>query len=188
MTNDDKQKFASQLAGVYSLYGKELSDVVIAIWWRSMERFDVDAVVDAFSRHVLSPDTGKFLPRPADIAGLIQGGTEDSSLKAWTELERAIRTIGAYQSVEFADAITGHVIQDMGGWQEMCRTTEKDLPFRKNEFVKRYSSYKRSGKELPSITHKGISELHNDAEGLENKKATWRQIGASDRKRLSHDR
>lgn len=161
MTRDDALRFRQLVNGVCSFYGKEVSEFQLDVWWTALRTLDYEAVKDAFNRHLLNPDNGQFMPKPADVVKLIGGGTADRALVAWTKLDLAVRNIGPQATVVFDDPIIHQVVDDMGGWTAMGEKTEKDWPFAKNEFVQRYRSY-ATGR-LASYPAKliGYAEAHN---------------------------
>lgn len=162
----DKAAFVRALAGVYALYRVELSEAVISIWWQAMRDYDLPAIIDAFGRHSMNPDTGQFLPRPADVVKMLHGSTLDSAQVAWTKLQRAVQQIGTYASVCFDDPIINAVVSDMGGWVQHGQVSERELPFKQKEFESRYRGYKARGgiEEYPRFL-RGIADQVNAASG-----------------------
>jgi len=65
-----------------------------------------------------------FFPRLSDLLGILDPPVDLESLAhaAWARLEREIRRIGAYRSVQFADAAFGQAVREtFGGWPQACR-------------------------------------------------------------------
>lgn len=162
MQPTDPQAFKALLQGVHDFYGKELSEFAIGVWWEAMRPYDFAAVKDALNRHAVNPDNGQFLPKPADVVKLIGGGTQDGALVAWAKVDRAVRAVGAYKSVVFDDAIIHRVIEDMGGWVQICGLKEDEWPFRAKEFENRYRGYRIKG-QIGAYPHQliGLAEGHN---------------------------
>lgn len=148
MKQSDRQKFADLMGGIYAIYRAELSEVVLETWWQLFKSYDLDAVDHALKLHVLNPDTGQFIPKPADIVRMAGGTTKDSAILAWSKVNDGIRRIGNYSSIVFDDPIIHRVIQDMGGWPTVCSTTEKEYPFLQRRFEEAYRAYKVRG-EVP---------------------------------------
>lgn len=141
MDRSDRAEFAKALTVVSELYGRALSQRLIALYWQVLKQFDWIDVRKAFQAHVTHPDVGQFFPKPADIVRLIEGGGETRALVAWTKVEKAIEQVGIYQSVVFDDPLIHRVLEDMGGWVEVCSLTLERLPFSAREFQKRYMGY-----------------------------------------------
>jgi len=162
LENKNRQEFRELLADVYSFYEKTFTKFAMGVWWQAMKPFDFDAVRHALSKHSTTPGQGKYLPKPADIIEIIEGSREDRSLVAWTKVEKAIRTVGPYSSVVFDDPNIHIVIVELGGWINLCKVDNKELPFKRNEFVKRYQAVILSGRYIPCLLClAGIYELAN---------------------------
>lgn len=146
MKADDRQDFKRMLEVIFDSYQRDLSEGVLELWWTLMQPYDAPAVRDAFNRHCVNPDNGQFLPKPADVVKLIGGGTMDGALVAWSMVDRAMRTVGPYETVVFDDPIIHAVVSDMGGWIELGKRTDDDWPFRAKEFEARYRGYRTRGR------------------------------------------
>lgn len=163
MNENEKKDFAELLTDVFSVYGKDVSAFSLDAFWATLRRFDFAAVKHAFNVHYGSPDKGNFAPRPGDIIRVLEGGSGDRALVAWTKVDRAVRTVGPHQSIVFDDPTIHAVIRDMGGWIQLGNCTEKDFEFRGKEFTTRYRGYEGSGgvKDFPSKLM-GIAEMDNE--------------------------
>ncbi|MBN2700823.1 MAG: hypothetical protein JXR29_05170 [Methylothermaceae bacterium] len=167
MTAEDFQDFRVLLTGVYDFYGKVLSEFALSVWWQAMRPFDLSAVREALSRHVVNPDTGQYLPKPADAIRMLGGSTADSALLAWSKVNKAMRCVGPHQSVAFDDCLIHRVIEDMGGWIALGRKTEHEWPFVANEFQTRYRGYAmRSARPKYPPHLAGIAESANRIGGF----------------------
>jgi len=159
-------KFKALLQSIGILYGKHFSADLADIYWRALECFDYEDVQRALNAHVRNPDGGQFFPRPADVVRFIEGSGETRALQAWATVERAIKQVGSYQSIAFDDFIIHAVLEEMGGWIKLCAVTCEDLPFRSNEFQKRYMAYvQKAPNRYPKYLH-GISEQNNAKNGF----------------------
>jgi hypothetical protein len=134
----DKLAFKQLLTGIGLLYGKTLHEAVLAIWWQALKHCEFSEVRAALNAHVVNPDKGQFMPKPADVIEYLQGSSEAQALKAWAEVTTAIREIGRHESVIFPDPLIHAVIRDMGGWIALCQSKLSDFPFLSREFEKRY--------------------------------------------------
>ena len=167
MDPTDTNRFVELLAGVYGFYSKDLSRFSIEVWTTAMRPYDFAAVKDALNRHCINAEGGQWVPKPADVVKLIEGGSQDAALLAWSKVDRAVRLVGPHQSVCFDDPIIHAVIRDMGGWGQICSKTDDEWPFVGNEFQTRYRGYRlrRSDKEFPRALI-GIAEAQNRREGF----------------------
>ena len=127
----------------------------------------MDEIRYGLNLHVRNPDTGMFLPKPADIIRHIDGSSDSQAKVAWSQVDKAIRYHGAWASVVFVEEPRIHaVIADMGGWIKLCATSEREYAFRQNEFEKRYRGYLQAMPEHYPATLVGIAETQNAAQGL----------------------
>jgi hypothetical protein len=167
MREDDFEIFSQLIGTTGDLYGKHQSPFAIGLWWGVLKDFELDAIRDAISRHIRNPDTGQFMPKPADVVRMMQGSTLDAASVAWSKVDKALRSIGTYSDVVFDDALIHRVIEDMGGWVFLGTKTEKEWPFFGNEFITRYRGYASRG-EVPEYrpTLTGIANAENRQRGF----------------------
>lgn len=186
MEPKDRKRLAACLLGASELYGRETSEAVTRIWERALAAYDIAAVESAFSRHFVSPDSGQFMPKPADIVKMLEGSSEDSAMVAWAKVDRGFRSVGPYQSVVFDDPLIHRVLHDMGGWMGLATKKDDEWPFIANEFVKRYRGF-RARREQPDYPKHliGLSEAHNRSAGHDTAEPVL--IGNPDRARLVRD-
>lgn len=169
MTPNDFEKFSEGVQGVYSFYGKEVSAFALDVWWSALKAYDLAAVIQAFNRHLMNPDTGQWLPKPADIVKMFGGRTQDKALQAWSKVDKAVRTVGPHQSVAFDDPVIHRVLQEMGGWIGFGQKSEDEWPFVAKEFENRYRSYAMRGEvpEYPPVLI-GVAEAYNEQKGFKS--------------------
>lgn len=140
MQSIDLPRFKHLLTGIGALYGNPMPEILLDIWWNALEKIAFENIKKALESHVVHPDKGQFMPKPADVIEHLEGSTESQALKAWSLVAKAIREVGAYSSVIFPDVRIHAVIRDMGGWIALCQSKRVDLPFRAREFEKRYQA------------------------------------------------
>lgn len=167
MNESDKPKFFGLIGNVYAFYRQDFSEFAGGVWWMAAKPYDFDAVADALNRHCVNPDSGQFMPKPADVVKMLQGSTKDGALVAWSKVDRAVRQVGNWQTVAFDDPIIHAVLQDMGGWIQLGTKEEKGWPFVRNEFENRYRGYRlrNDASEYPR-TLIGIGEAQNTTAGF----------------------
>lgn len=198
MQADDKMNFAALIANVYAFYRQDSSDFALGVWWEAMKPFDFAAVADALNRHCVNPDSGQFMPKPADVVKMLRGSSQDSSMVAWSKVDKAVRQVGTYESVAFDDPVIHRVIHDMGGWVALGTKNEKEWPFIEKEFENRYRGYcvRNDAPEYPKVLI-GIAEAQNSQEGRQSQppvligdstKAKKVLIGGSDKPLVSFER
>lgn len=166
MSPQDSAKFAALISNVYAFYRQDHSDFAIGVWWEAMKPFDFAAVSDALNRHCVNPDTGQFMPKPADAVKMLRGSSQDGAMVAWSKVDKGIRQVGTYASVVFDDPIIHRVLHDMGGWVPLGAKTEHEWPFVAKEFENRYRGYRVRNEtpEYPKVLT-GIAESQNSVAG-----------------------
>lgn len=160
-------EFSEMLQAVAEYCGKSLSAGVIAIYWQGLKDLDLAAVRHALNAHVQNPDTGQFMPKIADIRRMLGGTTQDSALRAWAKVDRAVRCVGTYASVAFDDPLIHRVLHDMGGWVGLGTKTEDEWPFVAREFENRYRGYamRNERPDYPKVLV-GIADADNARRGF----------------------
>jgi hypothetical protein len=141
MQPNEINEFTRVLSSVSVLYAKAMSKALVELYWAALSSFELGAVKQALQSHVQSPDTGQYMPKPADVVRFLQGDSRTQALQAWSRVVSAMRAVGGYGSVVFDDPLVHAVIHDMGGWITLCQTVEKDLPFRGADFTARYVGF-----------------------------------------------
>ena len=176
MNINDFEKFKEGIEGVYNFYGKDLSTFSLDVWWNALRVYDLPAVIDSFNRHLMNPDSGQWLPKPADIVKMFGGRTQDRALHAWAKVDRAVRCVGSYESVAFDDPLIHRVLHEMGGWVGLGQKSEDEWPFIAKEFENRYRGYSMRSEtpEYPPVLI-GIAESYNSQKGF--KTSSPRLIG-----------
>ena len=165
MTPTEKDKFLDVLQGVHDFYGKDMSKFAVSVWAMACETFDVQQVSKALSAHLMDPERGQFMPKPADIVRQLQGTNTDRSLIAWGKVLDAMQRVGAYSSVCFDDGVIHASITDMGGWMQLCRSKTDDLPFLQKRFCDGYKAYANRGDVAYPAVLLGEHEISNGAKG-----------------------
>lgn len=167
MIKSEYAQFAAIWTQAYEVYEKKPSDGAIDMAFAALERFDIGDIRRALTAHINDADQGRFTPKPADVVRHIDGDPKSRSLSAWTKVIGAISGCGPWPSVAFDDPIIHVVIEDMGGWIALCEITDKDEPFKRNEFATRYAGYIGRPPETYPAKLIGMSEAHNAGEHAE---------------------
>lgn len=148
----DLERFSQELVTVgVAFYDKTVGPAVVVAYWEALKDYPLDKVVAALGQHVRTPGRCKFFPRPGDLIELIDGTAGAVAAQMWLLVDEQIRSAGRYVSVEFEDPVTAQVIEEMGGWTAVCSAeSEKDLSFKRQEFVKRYEQTRGLGSAVPT--------------------------------------
>lgn len=142
MRRTDFQKFTQLLAAEAEIRNaKPLSEGAILLWWKRMERYDLEAVERAFEAHARDSDRGRFMPQPADLIGHLEGSRSDKSQLAWGKAFEAASRVGAYSDVVFDDPAIHAAIDDLGGWPKFCRSETSELSYLQHRFCESHKAY-----------------------------------------------
>lgn len=167
MESDQRARvLVATLTGVYGFYERELTEFHFGVWNRALEGFELDAITAAFDAHMMDPESGKWLPKPADITKVLQGTRAERSAVAWGLVLQAIQRVGAYATVAFEDPVIHCVIEDLGGWPTVCRVQIDELPFLEARFHKSYAAHVKAGTQHPPRLA-GITDSSNGLRGYD---------------------
>ncbi len=163
MQVQDMEKFSQILSWVFGYYEKDLTDLTFEMYWNGLKDYSIEEVQAAFNAHLQHPEEGRWWPKVSDIIKNCKGGTMDNALRAWNEVETAIRKVGAYQDVVFHDPLIHQIIHKMGGWMALCDIPdEKSLTFKANEFKNAYRAlYGTPAQHQPPVELTGIINAQN---------------------------
>lgn len=188
MIEQDKKHFSEMMQKIGMIYGKEKRDInsITPIYFSALQSYELSEVRFAFNSHVTDTESGQFMPKPADIIRQITGNKESNAFNAWSKVEKAIRTVGIYATVCFDDPVIHKVISDMGGWISLNEVSDKEFPFKANEFQKRYMGHLNKplgefNKTLPGLVQADKSRYGEDIDESEIK-----LIGDSDKAVLTY--
>ncbi len=68
MIDSEKHEFIAVMTTTADVYGKEIKNERIAIYWSALKHRDMADVKSALNRHIQDAERGRFFPLPADIA------------------------------------------------------------------------------------------------------------------------
>jgi Domain of unknown function (DUF6475) len=138
MQANESERFARLLTTVGYHYGKTLDPSIINQYWEALKGFPFAEVEGAFKRHACHPTKSDFMPKIGHLMRWLSGHPENLALQAWGKVCKALNHVGTSKSIAFDDQFIHAVIDQMGGWVMLGQMTQKDLPFRGQEFIKRY--------------------------------------------------
>lgn len=141
MQQADFPKFSTALAAIAEMYGKQISPGAAALWWQALERFDLEQVSSALHRHTQDADAGQYMPKPADLIRHLEGTATERATLAWGKTLDAMERVGSYTDVVFDDAVIHAVVQDLGGWVKICRSSMAELSYLQHRFTESYRAY-----------------------------------------------
>jgi len=145
MRTDDLDRFERLFADVMAYYRQDRSDFTQGLFWSALAPFSFEEVSKAFERHAKDPDQGRFPPKVADLARILEGTTTDKAALAWGKTFGAMSSVGAYTDVVFDDPAIHAAVQDCGGWPTMCRIETDELSHLQRRFQNAYKAYAEKG-------------------------------------------
>ena len=115
MQPTDDIGFAKLIARIWGFYGKTPTGDEVAAWFELLAEFPLDVVAKAFNRHLVDPNAGRFMPKPADLVRFLpvprpEDDGRPGSDEAWGMLLRLARD----------EAETGALSEEMRQGWEAC--------------------------------------------------------------------
>lgn len=155
----DRQEFAHLMQGLFAVYDIEPTTAKLAGYWMGLQDLSMSDVRNAVGRAIKAG--GRFMPKPAELRELSGEATPAlRAARAWEQVKRSIRSVGAYQSVRFDDPIAGQVVRNLGGWVALCNAEPDELAkWTRAKFEKLYVEMTVSGAppEMPIL--RGLHSL-----------------------------
>ena len=138
MDNNDRSKFAEAMTGLGEIYGKTVSGILLEMYFDALKKYDLPTVGRAV-RDYYTSEKSTFFPKPGELITLIEGGSEDRAIQAWSKVDKAVRSVGSYTSIVFDDKVIMSTIDQMGGWVQLCASKDDiDHKFNGERFKKAY--------------------------------------------------
>jgi hypothetical protein len=169
MNEMEQVEFSKAMMILAEVYNRKLSQLLLQTYWDCLKDYPLSVFQNVLCQFLKNPDHAKKgFPSPAEWIKVIEGDSESRGLAAWTQVLKAIRQVGQYESVRFDDSLVHTVIADMGGWIFLCKQPERELIFLQKEFERRYREVASSQKKRPLSTHLiGHIEQQNRINGYE---------------------
>lgn len=184
MVDDDAEVFSLQMLALAEIYKREVSVTLMRIYFDALQEYAIGDVVQAIARHIRHPDQGQYFPKPADLIRMLEGDTHGQALQAWKVAVDAAIQYSPYVTVQFADAIIGIVIEEMGGWQDFYGWSDKEMPFKQQEFCLRYRQHLLRGGVQENPVLVGFFQAENIRTGFAGELAAPIVIGQPERKAI----
>lgn len=154
MLDSDKDQFKMLMVGIGELYGKEITKPLMRIYFSALTNYSLEQVESGINAHTMDSKHGSFFPKPADIARHLQTdevSTEELAELAWSQVMREMRATGSYGTLKLDDKQALAAVKSLGSWQQLCNSTEKEMTWKKKEFISMYETYQNTPLEmLPS--------------------------------------
>ena len=150
------KRLIQTLVGVYGFYDKELTEFAIRVWGDACAEFDIEALEQAFARHLRDPEAGRWLPKPADIVRQIRGDSNDAALIAWGHVMERARMGGGFGPG--ASEAERQAVYSLGGWSAICRADESQNGFLQRRFTDAFKAY-RHREAVPALAQEVMRRI-----------------------------
>jgi hypothetical protein len=161
----DREQFSKILGTISVACGKELSSVAFEVYFESLKDLSIEDVEIAGNRLLAHWDKPGLMPTPANIRESILGNPHAKASQALETLKRAMGSSGIYRSVRFEDEALAVVVEECGGWIEICNQvknlSDKSLSYWEHEFKKLYTAQLKIGRKPRHAYLPGVFEEHN---------------------------
>lgn len=166
MQEQDKSAFRDMMMAAGEVYGREITKPLLQMYFAALAQAGIDQVQAAMMAHMQNPDSGQFFPKPADLIKQMTGTTkqqdaaiEDKAAIAWACIERDIRRIGSYGTLNLDDKQALATVKAMGGWQSICQTETSKMEWKRKEFIRMYETFERMPLDALPSSLPGLVEL-----------------------------
>ena len=144
---DNQQSFLESLTALSEIFDKKLSAPMIKMYWSTLKEFTDEQVGEAM---VQALNSFKFMPKPSEIRELIQGSADDAAVDEWANILNQIQKIGSHGKPKLSQE-SARVVDQLGGWSQLCKLTYRELDFKAKKFEEIYSGKVKKG--LVAIGH-----------------------------------
>lgn len=161
----NKTLFSKEFLTLCEMVEKTPSEGLTSMYYEALKNLSDDDFKRAVST-VISSKTFNKLPMPGELLSAVNGNPEDAALLALEKVEKAIREIGAYDTVIFDDPVIHAVIEALEGWEKICHMPLDEWKWVRKDFIKLYQAIGRNmgGRIVPTKLI-GIHEFQNSQKG-----------------------
>ncbi|MDX8401730.1 MAG: DUF6475 domain-containing protein [Mariprofundaceae bacterium] len=151
MKQGDFPAFATMWGQAWEQCGRSPTPGAIELAFEALRDQPLGAVKRALVMHMRDPKAGQYPPKVADVMRHITGGhRETQQAKAEHAWRRVMENLNTYDSAVFDDpAIHYAIAVAFGSWERLGQTTEDEMPFRRQDFVRAYMAF-RPGMAYPA--------------------------------------
>ena len=147
MLEQDKEQFKMLMVGIGELYGKEVTKPLMRIYFSALTSYSIQEVEAGINAHTMDEKHGSFFPKPADIVRSLKKNelsAEERAEIAWAEIERKIRTVGSYCSLNLEDKVAIAAVKGFTSWKDLCMMDVTKMTWAKKEFMSLYGTYDKA--------------------------------------------
>lgn len=130
---NDEKRFKENMATLATVFNVDLTPFMITNYWEIFKGYDDDQFSHAVKQYLIR---GKFFPKPVELIELIDGDQNQVAAEAWEVVLKGLRDS---QNVVFSPEIN-RTVEMLGGAEYLGRMHERDLEFKRNQFMEIYQS------------------------------------------------
>lgn len=161
-TSDERKAVLGRIAALAAAMRAEIDEAVLLGFELGLSDLSASDVIHGVGRAIREC---RYLPSVYELrqlCGVVP--MESRALIAWSEAVQAVKSVGSYRSVEFADGVTAACVRHLGGWVEFCDLAGEERIRR--EFLTAYERLSKSGV-TPEMAapFRGIVDATNHANG-----------------------
>lgn len=144
MTPTDREKFLEVVIGFSELKGKQLSVPALELYWRALQRWDLDDFLAAAEQLVR---TSEFMPTPKDFEDLRKAGRRTAG-EAWSLVLDFVRNNSLQwdsglpclnrNAVEPDDELMKRAVRAIGGFKAIAMSPVDKTVFLERRFCEHY--------------------------------------------------
>jgi hypothetical protein len=135
MISGDHEKFRNTMIGMGLVFGAEVSEPTMDIYWMALKDWEVDAFQGA-AAHLIN--TCEFMPRPFDFNRLRQA-SKPSAQAVWGQVLEQCKNWR--NKADLPTGLVDRAVKAVGGWESIAMAdTEKSLPHIQRRFLDAYES------------------------------------------------
>lgn len=163
MTRDT---FSTSMAFLQKYFGHVLDTTVVKMYWNMLKGLTDEEFRTSSQSLVISfrPTSQVPFPLVGDFLGGIGKTGEPAIQNGMARLDKAIRTVGAWGTVDLGDLALHAAVEQFGGWVKVASWTYEEWSFNRKALVEAYRGAMKSSRK-GSVYLTGKTELQNANSG-----------------------
>lgn len=158
MNKKDYKEFAGLMASLAQNFESECPITKMKLYFNFLSDLTIEQLKSAAQKIINESIYPKF-PTIGAIRQATLGSTDEQVVLAWRKTYRAIIIVGSGRSIQFDDPVIHSTIETMGGWEYVCSIKEKELDWKRKEFIETYKALSNTNINHPNYL---IGRYEND--------------------------
>jgi len=119
MTPNHIDDFGRLMKDIGELYKFRPTKAIMNLYWTTLDPYQIEDVISATYKHVMSPKYGNYMPKPCDIIRQISGDCRTVSHRDWLNFYNSLSQVGPYDLVKYESDMIHGFISYYGGWKKI---------------------------------------------------------------------